>query len=138
MTGIDDSILVWPHPNQYAGQMELLTRFFRKKPHTTQISLEDGAICWEGKPLQLSIQEHLFVRELLHKKVCSAKEFGPVLGSASWKHRLRMLNYNLFYQTKGQCEILVRPNSSDKRGICFELYVSKNQSVRSLFQLFSF
>jgi hypothetical protein len=119
--------------------MELLGRIFNKRPKKVKLTASEGLVFWGDAPLQLTDLEHDFLIKLMHEKICSAKEFGPSLGtSGSWKNQLRMLNYNLFYQTTGQCQVLMRPNPKDKRGICFELNTVPKQDHWFLFNIFSF
>lgn len=119
--------------------MELLDRIFKKKPKKIKLLALDGLVFWGDTQLQLTDQEHDFLIKLMCKKICSAKEFGPGLGtSGSWKNQLRMLNYNLFYQTNGQCQVLIRPNPKDKRGICFDLEIAPEKEYTLLSSIFSF
>ena len=119
--------------------MELLGRIFNKNRNKAKLMSLDGLVFWGDTLLQLTELEHDFLIKLMYEKICSAKEFGPSLGtSGSWKNQLRMLNYNLYYQTNGQCQVLIMPNPKDKRGICFELEIAPEREHSFLYSIFSF
>ena len=119
--------------------MELFKQIFKKDRSKVKLLASGGLVFWGDTQLQLTDQEHDFLIKLMYEKICSAKEFGPSLGtSGSWKNQLRMLNYNLFYQTNGQCQVLIRPNPKDKRGICFELEMAPEKELTFLSSIFSF